>query len=697
MERAPYVDVVFGPQTLHRLPELLERRRASGRPQVDVSFPEIEKFDHLPPAAWKAPRRSYPSWKGAASTAASASCRTRAAKKCHGRSRGGRRDRRPSRAGRERSDAPRAERERVARRISPERRPDFAELLYYLDELPGWSASATPPRIPREFTQRLIDAHAATRQARAARASAGAVGLGPRARGDEARLYRARVPLDRAPPAPGAARHQPVLGLHRRLPGRDRGRLRGDAQARARRRFRRLVLVRLQPAAGNAGGGAARCGFSVREDRKAAAPAGAARSQARAISEAMVGTTASACWWRALPRKTTPNSQGRTGEQPRGELSRAARAHSYNTWTCASPPPCPLTACGVSSPEGETGRSQAGPGRQPAPRAPVRRARREPAPDRVGARRDDRAPRREVHRGGRAGAARGAGDRAFLRPRLRRPDRRGRAARPDRSCPKAHLTEDEGPQLLTRRADLHGRTPHQVEYIENILAHDLTFGIGPAGTGKTYLAVACAVDALERDKVKRIVLVRPGGRGGRAPRLPARRPRAEGRSLSAAAVRRALRPDGLREDRQAPRARHDRARAARLHARPHAQPRVHHPRRGAEHHARADEDVPDAHRLRREGGGERRRHPDRPRARPEERPDRGAPHPRRRARHRVHAVRRAGRGAPPAGRAHHRCLRLARSRKNSVSVQYAVPRRGVPARRGFCASGRAAASPSRSP
>src|SRR6185503_14163446 len=50
VERAPFVDVVFGPQTLHRLPELLERRRASGQPQVDVSFPEIEKFDHLPPA-----------------------------------------------------------------------------------------------------------------------------------------------------------------------------------------------------------------------------------------------------------------------------------------------------------------------------------------------------------------------------------------------------------------------------------------------------------------------------------------------------------------------------------------------------------------------------------------------------------------------------------------------------------------------
>src|ERR1043166_1296722 len=67
----------------------------------------------------------------------------------------------------------------------------------------------------------------------------------------------------------------------------------------------------------------------------------------------------------------------------------------------------------------------------------------------------------------------------------------------------------EGPQLLTRRPDLHGRTPHQVQYLESILAHDCTIGIGPAGTGKTYLAVACAVDALERDKGKRIVLARP--------------------------------------------------------------------------------------------------------------------------------------------------------------------------------------------
>jgi tRNA-2-methylthio-N6-dimethylallyladenosine synthase len=50
IKRAPYVDVVFGPQTLHRLPELLNARREKDRPQVDISFPEIEKFDHLPPA-----------------------------------------------------------------------------------------------------------------------------------------------------------------------------------------------------------------------------------------------------------------------------------------------------------------------------------------------------------------------------------------------------------------------------------------------------------------------------------------------------------------------------------------------------------------------------------------------------------------------------------------------------------------------
>jgi phosphate starvation-inducible protein PhoH and related proteins len=73
---------------------------------------------------------------------------------------------------------------------------------------------------------------------------------------------------------------------------------------------------------------------------------------------------------------------------------------------------------------------------------------------------------------------------------------------------------DTSPQLQTKRADLQGRTPRQREYLRQILSHDITFGIGPAGTGKTYLAVACAVDALERDAVKRIVLTRPAVEAG---------------------------------------------------------------------------------------------------------------------------------------------------------------------------------------
>jgi phosphate starvation-inducible protein PhoH and related proteins len=68
--------------------------------------------------------------------------------------------------------------------------------------------------------------------------------------------------------------------------------------------------------------------------------------------------------------------------------------------------------------------------------------------------------------------------------------------------------------LHTRRSDLRGRTPNQVQYLHNILSHDITLGIGPAGTGKTFLAVACAVDALERSGVQRIVLTRPAVEAG---------------------------------------------------------------------------------------------------------------------------------------------------------------------------------------
>jgi len=78
----------------------------------------------------------------------------------------------------------------------------------------------------------------------------------------------------------------------------------------------------------------------------------------------------------------------------------------------------------------------------------------------------------------------------------------------------ASMDDSEAPTLKTKRSDLKPRTINQASYLDNIAIHDITFGIGPAGTGKTYLAVACAVDALQRSAVQRIVLTRPAVEAG---------------------------------------------------------------------------------------------------------------------------------------------------------------------------------------
>jgi phosphate starvation-inducible PhoH-like protein len=70
------------------------------------------------------------------------------------------------------------------------------------------------------------------------------------------------------------------------------------------------------------------------------------------------------------------------------------------------------------------------------------------------------------------------------------------------------------PLLMTRKSEVRGRTPRQNDYLQAIQQHDITFGIGPAGTGKTFLAIASAVDALQRDAVQRLVLVRPAVEAG---------------------------------------------------------------------------------------------------------------------------------------------------------------------------------------
>jgi phosphate starvation-inducible PhoH-like protein len=108
--------------------------------------------------------------------------------------------------------------------------------------------------------------------------------------------------------------------------------------------------------------------------------------------------------------------------------------------------------------------------------------------------------------------------RAGLRPTIDGVPVAGAEAKAPVPNPDADEGEDEteltSPMLKTRRSDLRGRTQHQIQYLRAVLEHDISFGIGPAGTGKTYLAVACAVDALERDAVKRIILTRPAVEAG---------------------------------------------------------------------------------------------------------------------------------------------------------------------------------------
>jgi tRNA-2-methylthio-N6-dimethylallyladenosine synthase len=159
VERASYVDVVFGPQTLHRLPALLERRRSTGRPQVDISFPEIEKFDHLPPARVEGATAFVSIMEGCSKYCSFCVV--------------------PYTRGEEVSrpfddviaeiahlaDQGVKEVTLLGQNVNAWRgtidgaQADFAELLYYVCELPLERIRYTTSH-PREFTQRLIDAHA---------------------------------------------------------------------------------------------------------------------------------------------------------------------------------------------------------------------------------------------------------------------------------------------------------------------------------------------------------------------------------------------------------------------------------------------------------------------------------------------------------------------------------------------------------
>ena len=336
VERAPHVDVVFGPQTLHRLPELLERRRASGRPQVDISFPEIEKFDRLPPARVQGVA-AFVSIMEAASTAVSASSYTRGeevsrpfediiAEIAH------------------LSDQGVKELTLLGQNVNAWRgdiagqSSDFAELLRYVHELPVERIRYTTSH-PREFTQRLIDAHAELHKLAPhvhlpVQSGSDRV-LAAMKRGYTSLEYRSIVRRLRQARRDLSLSSDFIVGF----PGESDADFEATLKL-ARRELRRLVLVRLQPAAGHAGGGPAR--RSLRAEKIAGCSACRRSSTARRARSAKPWSGRwSAFSLRARPKKRR-RTRGAHGEQPRGELSRAAHAHSYRT--CAhrrSPAPLP--------------------------------------------------------------------------------------------------------------------------------------------------------------------------------------------------------------------------------------------------------------------------------------------------------------------------------------------------------------------
>ena len=281
IERAPYVDLVFGPQTLHRLPQMIERRHALQQPQVDISFPEIEKFDHLPPARVTGATAFVSIMEGCSKYCSYCVV--------------------PYTRGEEVSrpfDDVLAEVAGLAgqgvkevtllgqnvnayrgRMGGTAEIADFALLIEYVAALPGIERIRYTTSHPNEFTQRLIDVYAQVPQLvnhlhLPVQHGSDRI-LGAMKRGYTVLQYKSIIRRLRAV-RPGISS---VHRLHRRLSGRDRGRSCADDEADRRDRLRCELQLHLQPASGHAGGATARRHAGGAEARAAAATASAHRGQ----------------------------------------------------------------------------------------------------------------------------------------------------------------------------------------------------------------------------------------------------------------------------------------------------------------------------------------------------------------------------------------------------------------------------------
>jgi tRNA-2-methylthio-N6-dimethylallyladenosine synthase len=278
LERAPFVDLVFGPQTIHRLPAMIAKLRASRNPQVDVSFPEIEKFDRLP----------EPRAEGATAFVSIMEGCSRYCSFCVVPYTRGEEMSRPfAQVDAEvRSLVAQGVREvtLLGQNVNAYRGPrddgtlvDLAGLIRHVAAFEGLERIRFTTSHPLEFSKSLVDAYAdvpklANYLHLPVQSGSDRI-LAAMKRGYTRLEYRQKIRRLRCV----RARHQPFVRLHRRLPRRNRSRLPADARTDRGYRLRPVVLVHLQQAARHARGLAAGRGAARGEAEAARGPAGAGR------------------------------------------------------------------------------------------------------------------------------------------------------------------------------------------------------------------------------------------------------------------------------------------------------------------------------------------------------------------------------------------------------------------------------------